>query len=220
MTTGNTWAFRPSVRTRSSRQGDELASKEKLVAIDEHGGRQVCFFNDRLWMCLAAAALAACQPANALEPMSPDVNSRDTATADRVALRELVDRYHAAINQRDFALLGDVFAPDAVWEALAPVNLRFEGHRSVIEGLRQSVGRQEVLVQSCSGVVITLRDARTASIHSTLTELGRERDGGAGWEAIGFYDDEARKDGDTWRFVRRTLRLRYMGKRDLPGEVR
>jgi ketosteroid isomerase-like protein len=135
-------------------------------------------------------------------------------TVDRAALRDLIDQYHAAINHRDFTLLAGVFASDAVWEALAPINLHFEGRDAVLEGLRQSVGRQELLVQSSSGVVITLRDARTASIRSTLTEIGRERDGGAGWEAVGFYDDEARKDDDgVWRFVRRTFRVRYMGPR-------
>jgi hypothetical protein len=59
-----------------------------------------------------------------------------------------------------------------------------------------------------------------ASIRSTLTEIGRERDGGAGWEAVGFYDDEARKDDDgVWRFVRRTFRVRYMGPRAVLGVV-
>jgi ketosteroid isomerase-like protein len=147
------------------------------------------------------------------------MDAADTLAADRLALRELVERYHAAINERDFVLLADVFAPDAVWEALAPVNLRFEGHDAILAGLRQSVGRQEVLVQSCSGVVVTLRDRATASIRSTLMEFGRERDGGAGWEAVGFYDDEVRKDDGTWRFIRRTLRVRYMGQREVPGEA-
>jgi hypothetical protein len=169
--------------------------------------------------CFAVSLLGGCQPGRAAEARSPNVDVVDIAAANRLALRELVDRYHAAINQRDFSLLAEVFAPDAVWEALAPVNLHFEGHDAVMSGLRQSVGRQEVLVQSCSGVVVTLRDATTASIRSTLMEFGRERDGGAGWEVVGFYDDEARKDEDTWHFTRRTLRVRYMGKRDVPGKV-
>jgi hypothetical protein len=93
-------------------------------------------------------------------------------------------------------------------------------------GLRQSVERQELLAQSCSGVVVTLRDRATASIRSTLMEFGREREGGAGWEAVGFHDDEVRKDDGTWRFVRRTLRVRYMAsarcpvRRSMPPERR
>jgi ketosteroid isomerase-like protein len=169
--------------------------------------------------CFTVAVLGACQPRRAPELRSPNVNVTVAEAADRLALRELVDRYHAAINQRDFAMLADVFAPDAVWEALAPVNLHFERRDPILAGLRQSVGRQEVLVQTCSGVVVTLRGATTASIHSTLMEFGRERDGGAGWEVVGFYDDEARKDEGTWRFTRRTLRVRYMGKREVAGEV-
>jgi ketosteroid isomerase-like protein len=63
-------------------------------------------------------------------------------TVDRAALRDLIDQYHAAINHRDFTLLAGVFASDAVWEALAPINLHFEGSDAVREGLRQSVGRK------------------------------------------------------------------------------
>ena len=46
----------------------------------------------------------------------------------------LIGRYHAAINLQDWENLEDVFTTDAVWEVLAPVNLRFEGrdaHRTL-----------------------------------------------------------------------------------------
>ena len=46
----------------------------------------------------------------------------------------LIGRYHAAINLQDWENLEDVFTTDAVWEVLAPVNLRFEGRDAVTAG--------------------------------------------------------------------------------------
>lgn len=138
---------------------------------------------------------------------------------DHVLIRELIERYHAAVNRQDWDLLAAVFAEDARWEALQPVNLLFEGRTAVLEGLQASVLRQELLVQSCAGVVIDLISDSTAYVQSTLIEFGREPGNVAPWMAVGFYDDEARKEGSTWRFVRRTLSVRYLGNADLSGDV-
>lgn len=136
-----------------------------------------------------------------------------------VRIRELIDRYHCAINRKDWVLLADVFAEDAAWRALEPVNLAFDGRPAILEGLRASVLRQQLLVQNCAGVVITRTDEHTASVQSTLMEFGRENGAERGWAAVGFYDDLVRLDGDTWRFVERTLTVRYMGDVDLSGQV-
>jgi hypothetical protein len=138
-------------------------------------------------------------------------------TTARVAVRDLIDRYHAAINRREWGLLSDLFAADAVWEALSPIDLRFEGHDAVISGLKASVGRQEVLVQSSSGLVIDLNGPDSATVQSTLIEFGREN--GSGWSAVGFYADNVVLQGGSWRFVRRTLRVRYMGNAQVGGQV-
>lgn len=139
--------------------------------------------------------------------------------ADRFAIRELIENYHAAINRHDWELLAEVFTPDAVWQALAPINLKFDGHEEIMTGLRSSVLRQELLVQSCSGVTVTLNDADAATVTSTLIEFGREKDGGDGWSAVAFYGDEVRKAQGEWRFTRRTLQVRYLGDPSLAGQV-
>ncbi|MGH6613712.1 nuclear transport factor 2 family protein [Sphingomonas sp.] len=140
-------------------------------------------------------------------------------TSARIAIRELIDRYHAAINHRDWTMLATLFAPDAIWQALAPIDLRFDGHGAVLAGLRASVLRQELLVQASSGLIIDLDDADTASVQSTLIEFGRESGTGTGWSAIAFYSDTVRRLGDDWRFARRTLRVRYMGELAVTGRV-
>lgn len=140
-------------------------------------------------------------------------------SADHLAIRELIDRYHAAINRHDWALLDTLFAPDAVWEARAPIDLRFDGHDAVMAGLRNSVLRQELLVQTCSGVTVMLDSASRAMVTSTLIEFGREKESGHGWCAVAFYDDEVRKDHGRWKFTRRILQVRYIGDSALAGQV-
>lgn len=134
-------------------------------------------------------------------------------------IRELVDRYHAAINTHDWDLLRSVFSEDAIWEAMHPVNLRFDGCAAILDGLRKSVLRQELLVQSCAGVVIEMTSDVTAEVNSTLVEFGLEASGGKRWTAVAFYSDQVRKEFDTWRFTHRKLKVRYLGDLDLSGQI-
>jgi ketosteroid isomerase-like protein len=136
-----------------------------------------------------------------------DVHKADVFS--RFEIHELIDRYHAAINLQDWSLLGELFAQDAVWEARAPFNMRFEGREAIVKGLIASVARQEMLVQSSSGIAIEVHSSDFANIRSTLIEFGREANSGRGWSAVAFYFDRVRRDGGVWRFAERSLQLRY-----------
>jgi SnoaL-like protein len=140
-------------------------------------------------------------------------------TAGTTAIRELLDTYHGAINFRDWIALESVFTEDASWEALSPIDLRFEGRHAILEGLKQSVGRQELLVQSSSGVLIDFAEDGSASVRSTLSEFGKEKGTGKGWRAMAEYFDRVVRREGLWRFQRRTLRLRYQGDSPAPGPV-
>ena len=137
-------------------------------------------------------------------------------SADRSAIRELCDLYHAAVNFRDWSLLADIFAPDATWYAMPPIDLRFEGISAIIEGVRASVERQEILVQTSSGLVIDLHGIGAASVRSTLAEFGREP-GKDGWSAVAFFDDRVVKMDNVWRFAARTVHLRHLGAFPISG---
>lgn len=143
----------------------------------------------------------------------------DSAVEDRLAIRELIDRYHAAINHGDVEMLASVFAEDAVWEVGEPVNLRFVGRAAIVEGLHRTVNRQEVLIQSSSGLVIRCTAPSLADVQSTLIEFGRERGTGKGWCAVGFYYDTVIKDDRAWRFKQRSLQLRSLGDVPVLGQV-
>ncbi len=148
-----------------------------------------------------------------------DLDDMNDVAAKRTAIRELLDTYHGAINFADWVALEGVFTEDAVWEALLPIDLRFEGRQAILEGLEQSVGRQELPVQSSSGILIDFSDDGSASVRSTLSEFGKEKGTGKGWRAIAVYFDRVVQRDGFWRFQRRTLQLRYQGDSPAPGQV-
>jgi len=147
------------------------------------------------------------------------IDDMKNVSASKAAIRDLLDTYHGAINHIDWAALEGVFTEDAVWEALPPIGLRFEGRQAVLKGLKQSVGRQELLVQSSSGVLIDFAVDGSASVRSTLSEFGKEKGTGKGWRAIAVYLDRVVQRDGFWRFQKRTLQLRYQGDSPAPGQV-
>jgi len=143
----------------------------------------------------------------------------ELTVADRLAIRELVDRYNDAINHRNWVGLAGLFAPDATWEVAAPLNLRFESSAKIAGGLRWMIGRMELLVQVSSAVVITALEPDRALVRSTMIEFSRQRPGGAGMRSTGTHHDEVQRTAGTWYFKHRTFRTRYLDHAPLPGEV-
>jgi len=72
----------------------------------------------------------------------------------RVHVRELLDRYHAGINTRDFDLLGTLFADDAIWEVGPEPAIHVRGRDAIVGKLHETVGRQDLLVQANFAVTI------------------------------------------------------------------
>ena len=146
--------------------------------------------------------------------------SRNTLpVADRLAIRELIDRYNDVINHREWTGLTGLFAPDAVWEMVGPVNLRFEGAPKIAGGIRWTVSRQEVLVQLCSAVVIEGHGPDRASVRSTMIEMSRVREGEPGVHAAGTYHDEVSRVDGVWRFARRVVRVCYSDSVPVPPAI-
>jgi hypothetical protein len=149
----------------------------------------------------------------------PDLPRNSLPVADRLAIRELIDRYNDAINHREWTVLTGLFNPDAVWEIATPVQLRFESAPKIAGGIRWLVSRQDVLVQVSSAVVIEASGPDRASVRSTIIEFGRPREGEPGMHSAGtFYDQVCKLDG-VWRFAVRMFRVRYTDNLAVPGEV-
>lgn len=139
--------------------------------------------------------------------------------AERLAIRELVDHYNDAINHRDWTVLAGLFAPDAVWEMAEPFNWRFEGAPRIAGGIRWIVGRQELLVQITSALVIESIGPDRATVRSTMIEFGRPREGEPGMHSAGTHYDQVAKQDGLWRFTHRVFRVRYTDNLPVPGQV-
>ena len=149
-----------------------------------------------------------------------DMSRHGLPVADRLLIRELVDRYTDIINHREWAALTGLFTPDAVWETAGPTSLRFEGAPKIAGAIRWNVSRQVALVQIGSGVVIDPSGLDRASVRSTMLELGRAREDGPGMQTAGTFHDHVIKQLDgVWRFAHRVFRVRYTDSLPSQGEI-
>ncbi|NBD12360.1 nuclear transport factor 2 family protein [Corallococcus silvisoli] len=136
---------------------------------------------------------------------------------EALCVREVIERFHDAVNHRDFAVIEALFASEGVWEVAPPFEHRIEGATNIAAGVAESVGKLEFLVQTCSPIVVDLTDATHASARTSMQELGRFKGGGS-MRVAGTYFDTLRKDGGVWRFTHRVFRPRYADAPPLTGQ--
>lgn len=137
-------------------------------------------------------------------------SSRATVPAEARAIRDLLDRYHRAINFRDWDALGALFTDDAVWEARAPARMRFVGRAAIVKGLLQwTVGGRALLVQGASGPRIEALGDGRARARVTLLQLGEAGGRSAGLRGVGLHSSELVRQGGAWRFARCRVDLDY-----------
>lgn len=137
---------------------------------------------------------------------------------EHMAIRNLLDCYTVAINDRDWALFATLFCEEAIWEASGPFSLRFEGGRHIAASIEGMISEMDVLIQTNSACVIELKDTG-ASVRSIVQETGRQANSGAGMRSAGTYFDDLIKDSDGWKFKRRCFRCRYLEETAVLGQV-
>jgi uncharacterized protein (TIGR02246 family) len=136
----------------------------------------------------------------------------------RVHVRELLDRYHAGINTRDFSLLATLFADDAVWEVGPEPAIHVQGRDAILAKLHETVGRQQLLVQANFAVMIDVHDRDHATAHSTIIELGREPSG-KGMQVIAAYDDKLVRIDGAWKYASHKMTVALANDAPLPGTL-
>lgn len=137
---------------------------------------------------------------------------------ERLRIRELIERYADAVNQRDWAVFGDFWTVDAAWEALEPFDMYAEGREQVLQTIREARDRNPFLVQIMTGIVIDEVNGDTARAHQTLYVICKSP-AGTGYSSVGLYSDELRKTGDAWRFSRRSYRPSWFDPEPPKGYV-
>ncbi|NRD43550.1 nuclear transport factor 2 family protein [Corallococcus exiguus] len=138
---------------------------------------------------------------------------------DTSEIRETIERFHDAVNQRNPQAIGGLFTADGVWEVAPPFEHRFIGPEAIAAGLAGTIGRTVVLVQTCAPIVIERIDARYAKARTSMQEWGRFEDGSS-MRVAGTYFDELVNTGDgRWRFTHRCFVAHYADTEPVPGTV-
>jgi hypothetical protein len=136
--------------------------------------------------------------------------------ADRLAIRELAERYAVAVTIRDWEALGACFHPDSRWRVM-PWGHEFTGREGIVEGVKKTGGSFDLLVNMIHGVVIDDLTADRARTTVILNEAGKR--GEAGIFGFGVYRDIVAKIDGHWRFVERDYQGYYSDSAPLGGEM-
>jgi ketosteroid isomerase-like protein len=124
---------------------------------------------------------------------------------DRAAIWELFMDYRRHLDARDFAAYATLFGDDGEWIG----NLgRVRGRAEIEEMLHRTLGTG-FAVESGSDFHLVANpevelDGDRASARSTWCFVERGGDGSPVLSLIGRYEDDLVRDGDRWRFARRT----------------
>mgnify|MGYP000996388668 FL=1 len=127
---------------------------------------------------------------------------------DRLAIRELMDIYSDAVNQRDTALWASTWAEDSSWKL------------PVIPGMENVVGKENIVNAWQAGMAmfpfifmsISVGDIQvngnTATVRAYTTEVGTTLDG-TEIRPRGQYDDKLVKIDGQWLFKERIFHSLY-----------
>jgi len=121
---------------------------------------------------------------------------------DRLAIRELIDRYNDAIARFDAEAWGETWTEDAEWELMG---LAVNGRESIV-GLWQKTMQQFdfVVFRAVPGAIEISGDEATGRVwaHEVIQPKGAELR-----TMHGRYDDTYAKSGGEWRFRSRRYQV-------------
>lgn len=136
---------------------------------------------------------------------------------DRLAVRELVERWSDGTNNRDWAALEELFTDDAVWDVGEPLNFTAQGGRQIVALLREKMRPSKYVVQMPHAIIVQVK-GHEATARSTIHEVCRFADD-TGLEMMGTYFDELVKEPRGWRFRRRNYRCTWLDPRPPAGQA-
>ena len=128
--------------------------------------------------------------------------------ADRLAIRELAERYCLGVTRRDWDYMAACFHENARWHT--SVGHDFRGRDGVRKGIQETVETFEFLVQMPHCVVIDEISPTRAKCRVILNEFGRAQGGQTGVNVMGVYDDIVTKESGKWEFQERYFHAYYI----------
>lgn len=163
------------------------------------------------------------RPARAYDPAmnaAPDAVSGDASTLarqfrelrDRVDIAELLDRYAAAIDAKDWGALDGVFTPDAHLDYTSPGGPAGP-YPEVRAWLATVLAPVPLLQHYVSGAIVTLDPGdpdRARSICNLFNPMGSPAEGGVFIRLVGGrYHDRLARTPDGWRITDRRMERRW-----------
>jgi ketosteroid isomerase-like protein len=135
---------------------------------------------------------------------------------DRTAIIDTVNRYAAALDSRDWALLDEVFTPDAVGDFGAGLLTGREALRDLVRRMLGGCGRSRHVLAD-HRVELAGDTARcVCRVHALSSGAGSAA--GRRHELFGEYRDRLVRTPDGWRIARREMAIhREVGTREVLG---
>lgn len=128
------------------------------------------------------------------------------AMLDRLAIRELLERYCDGVNQRDADIWGSTWAEHSVWE-LPHLAMSLQGRDNIVAAWLEAMKLfpfVNMLAQPASIEV----DGDKATMRSYTTEVAVMQDG-TEIRPLGEYYDECVREGGEWKFSVRKFRVMH-----------
>ncbi len=121
---------------------------------------------------------------------------------DRVAIRELLERYADAVFRRDAAQWGACWAQDGVWRLMG---MEIRGREAILSAWTQAMAGFEVAAFFVQPGALAI-EGDAAHGRSWTHEVLKARDGSLR-RVVGAYQDQFVKEADGWRFSARSFDL-------------
>lgn len=137
---------------------------------------------------------------------------------DRIAIRDLVERYTNACTVGDWDGVGATFHEEGVWAVAPPFNLEIKGRTAIQAFISDSIQKSEFAVQMSHNVVVDL-DGDQATARVVINEVARHNqpDDHSSLFMLGLYTDEITRVDGRWGFARRRFQPFYIDSTALPG---
>jgi hypothetical protein len=138
--------------------------------------------------------------------------------ADRLAIRELIERYSSALTRRAWDEMGAVYHLDAQWRVGEPDNLYFKTRKGIQDGISGIVTHADFLIQMIHSIVIDLQGDRATAV-TVVNEIGRIEAQNFSMFLLGTYNDEITRVDGRWGFAKRYFQPYYRDLSPLAGQV-
>ncbi|WP_245669592.1 nuclear transport factor 2 family protein [Nocardia speluncae] len=128
------------------------------------------------------------------------------AKSDRDAVADTVNRYTYALDDRDWALLDEVFAPDAVVRYGAAEAPAVRGRAATVAMIRSFLDRCGPSQHLLGNHIIEIDGDTASSIcKARVLHIGAGDNANLTYECVGVYRDRLSRSPQGWRIVERTF---------------